>query len=413
MIAMNSRVLRSIAAPLGLVALLSTSSVASHGDAQTDWPGWRGPLRDGISTESAWKTEGKAEALWSMDLGLGYSAVAISGGRLYSMGYDPEAEVDLVWCLDAETGEELWVFDYPAKIWDYLHGGGTLSTPTIDGAMVYTANREGMVYCFEGETGEVRWSVDMKELAGAKPGTWGFSASPIIDGEDLILNVGKVAVLDKHTGELKWTSKEYGHSYSTPALFDLNGTPAMAVFNSNGLSVIEREAGKERFFHEWKTKYDINAATPHVLGDRIFISSGLNRGCALLKMEGIGTDKERFDVVWENKSMSVKMSGCVLIDEHLYGFDETLLRCIDLEGNVAWSQRGLGNGALSAAGDRLIIMSSKGELIIAKATPEAYQELSKTKVIDTGKVFWTVPVLLDGRIYCRGSNGTLVCRDHR
>ena len=378
-----------------------------------EWPHWRGPARNGISLESAWSAKGKPEAQWTKEVGLGYSSVSIADGRLFTMGYDADVEVDVVWCLDVETGAELWSHAYPAAIMKHLHDGGTLSTPTIDGPRVFSANREGMVFCLEAASGEVVWEADLKDLAKAAFGTWGFSASPLVDGDTLLLNAGKLVALDKLTGKLKWSTKDYGHSYSTPAPFDLRGTPALALFNGDGLAVLERATGKERYFHEWKTRYDINAATPHVIGDSIFISSGLGRGCALLKMAKDEAGKEAFELLWEKKSMNNKMSGCVLLDGHLYGFDEAVLRCIDLQGESKWGQRGLGNGALSAADGKLIVMTDEGELIIAQANPKEYVELSRTKVIDTGKVFWTMPVLANGRIFCRGSQGTLVCRDHR
>jgi outer membrane protein assembly factor BamB len=410
---MNTRALCLTTLALCLPFFVAGAAHVTTEDGDYSWTRWRGPDRDGLSRETSWSVDGKPEDLWRAEVGMGYSAVVVAEGRLYTMGFDEGAGSDLIWCLDAATGEELWVFDYPAKIMNNLHEGGTLSTPTIDGDAVFTANREGMVHCFDAATGDVRWSLDIKPLVNVEAGTWGFAASPIVDGDDLILNVGKIAVLEKTTGELKWASKNYGHSYSTPSLCDVRGTAALALFNSDGLAVIERAGGKERYFHPWTTRHDINAATPQVIGDSIFISSGYNHGCALLKMGAPKEGKEAFEVEWENRAMRSKMSGCVLVDGFLYGYDEAMFRCVDLKGEVRWSQRGLGNGALTAAGGKLIMMTGDGELIIAKATEEGFEELSRTQVIEGGKVFWTVPVLVNGRIYCRGSRGTLVCRDHR
>lgn len=121
---------------------------------------------------------------------------------------------------------------------------------------------------------------------------------------------------------------------------------------------------------------------------------------------------EGLKVVWENKEMSNKMSGCVLWEEHLYGFDAAILKCLDLDGNEQWSKRGLGMGSLMVAGGRLIVNSSKGELIITDASPGGYSEQSRTKVLEGG-VYWTMPVIANGLIYCRNSLGDVVCRDHR
>ena len=179
------------------------------------------------------------------------------------------------------------------------------------------------------------------------------------------------------------------------------------MINGDGLIVFDRKSGKELASHTWTTKHDVNASTPVVIGDRIFISSGYNHGSSMLQFDG-----NRLNVLWENKEMKTKMSGSVYWDGHLYGFDDTRLQCLDLDGNEKWSKRGLGMGTLMAASGRLVVMSSKGELIIADASPGGYSELSRKKVLNGG-VFWTMPVLANGLIYCRNSLGDIVCRDHR
>ncbi len=376
--------------------------------APGDWPQWRGPDRNGISNETGWSAEGKADAVWSKNVGLGYSSVTVAAGRLYTLGFDEEKGLDSVYCLDAKTGEEIWSHSFPAKIWNHLHRGGTLTTPSIDGDVVYALNREGNFFCFDAATGEVKWKKALKEELELEYPTWGFSASPLILDDKLVLNLGKTFALDKETGKVLWESKHTGHAYSTPVDFALEGRPSLAVFNSNGFSVVDLADGEQRYFHEWKTQYDVNIATPVVVGgNRVFISSGLNRGCAMLEVGG-----ESAEVVWESKKMRTKLTGCVLFEDHLYGFDESAFKCLGLDGEVKWSQRGLGDGAFVLADGKLILVSSKGELAVAKATPAGYEELSRTKVLDGG-VYWTSPVLADGMIYVRNSLGDLVCRDHR
>ncbi len=397
--------------PSLLFLFAATSSVAfartdnEEGD-RGSWPQWRGPALNGLTSETDWTPEGKAENIWNAEVGLGYSSVAIGSGRLYTMGYDKEAGLDLVWCLDATTGEEIWTHAYPSKIWNEYHTGGTLTTPSIDGDVVYTLNREGNFFCLDAATGEVKWEKNFAEELDAKPAQWGFSGSPLVLPNELIVNVGKVVSLDKATGDIKWVSKDFGASYSTPAPFEWKGTPVLAVFNGS-IAVIEREKGETLVEHEWKTDYDINAATPIIIDDAIFISSGYNHGAALLALTDDGLEP-----VWESRAMRNHMSGNVLIDGHIYGFDEEVLKCVGLDGEVKWSARGSGQGALMGSPDRIIFMNGDGELVIAAATPDAYTELSKSKVFESG-VFWTKPVLLDGVIYCRNSEGKLVARDHR
>jgi len=398
---------------LSLSLLVSVSLLAGFARPSADgdeegWPQWRGPHLDGITTEGAWTPKGKEKSLWEREVGLGYSSVAVAKGRLYTLGFQVEDGVDVVWCLDAKTGEELWAHPYPAKIWNQFHEGGTLTTPTIDGDAVYTLNREGAFFCFDAESGEVRYERQLVKELKVEPPTWGFSASPLVLGDELYVNVGKVLSLDKKTGKTKWTSKDYGHAYSTPVPFEWEGKSTLAVFNGAGLVLIGRKDGKELAFHEWKTQYDVNAASPIVVEDALFISSGYNRGGALVAM----TD-EGLVPVWETRSMKTQMSGGVLMDGHLYGFDDSVLKCFGLDGEEKWAERGLGKGALLGAPGRLVVMSAKGELVVATASPEGYEELSRAKVIDDGGVFWTTPVLVDGLIYGRSNRGTLVCRDHR
>lgn len=392
-----------VAAFLTLPVLLAPA----RGGEERSWPQWLGPTNDGISTESAWSSTGKEADVWRAEVGLGYSSVAIQGGRLYTKGFDKDAGMDVVWCLDPKTGEELWAFPYPAEIWDRFHAGGTLSTPTLDGDAVYTLDREGKAHCLDALKGEVRWEKNLRAEHDLEVPTWGFSASPVVVKDVLLLNVGTILALDKATGKQLWKTKNYGHAYSTPVVCTLRGRPALAVINGEGLILLDLEGGKELATHPWKTQYDINASTPLVAGDKFFISSGYNHGCALLQLADDG-----LKVLWESKAMRTQMAGCVLIEDNLYGFDDRILKCVGLDGAEKWEVRGIGNGALIGAAGRLIVVGASGELIVAKASPAAYEELSRQKILDGG-VYWTTPVLLDGYIYCRNNLGTLVCRDHR
>ncbi len=398
----------SALAPFLFGSLAFALSGASDGDEHA-WPQWRGPARDGLSTETDWSSKGRPESAWEKEVGLGYSSVTIQDGRLFTMGYDTEGGMDLVWCLDAKTGEELWVHTYEAEIWNEFHTGGTLSTPSIDGNNVYTLNREGNLYCLDARYGNEEWHVQIHDLAELEVPRWGFSAAPLVLGDMVVINAGRVIAFDKSNGKVKWmTEKSYGHAYSTPTDFDLAGRPALAVFVGLGLVVLELETGKECYTHEWKTKYDVNAASPILVGDdRVFISSGYDHGCAMLRLGEKGAE-----VLWEKKTMRNEKSGCVVIGDHIYGFDDAIFRCFDLNGEEQWSERGIGNGALTGSPGRLILIGSKGELIVAKATPEGFEPLSREKVMSSDAVFWTKPVLLDGMIYLRSSTGELVCRDH-
>jgi outer membrane protein assembly factor BamB len=377
-------------------------------DPRDEWPQWGGPQRSGVSRETKWSSTGKQEPLWKAQLGIGYSSVAVAGKRVFTLGYDKETELDVVYCLDAATGAEQWVQTYPAKILDLYHGGGTLTTPTVDGEYVYVSEREGKLLCLKAKSGDVVWEKEAGKEFGLDIPQWGFSASPVVSGERVILNYGKVFAFDKKKGTPVWqTKKGYGDAYSTPIEMALGEKPALAVFTGTGLLVLAGADGAELAFTPWETRYDVNAMTPVVLDQRVFISSGYDKGCALVDLSG--KDPR---VAWESKVMRNQMSGAVHWQGHLYGFDDKVLKCIDLEGNEKWRERGLGQGALSIADGRLIVISEEGELVIAKAASAGYEELARKKVLDGG-ICWTVPVLSDGVIYVRNHAGELVALDHR
>jgi len=389
---------------VALFIAVGASSVAAD-----DWPHWRGPHHDGISREINWLDEGRPDDVWRGNVGLGHSSFAIAGGRLYTLGYDAKAGLDTVYCLDAATGAEIWRHSYSCAIWDDGHTGGTLTTPAVDGDAVYTSNREGRLFCFDAATGTIRWQRHLAEDFDLTPSRYGFAASPLILDDMLIMNVDRTIAFDKATGEVLWrTEALYGRAFSTPTAFEDAGQPRLAVFNGLGLVILDRSNGRELATHPWARRSETNPATPIVAGDRFFISAGYGEGCALLALDGEGG----LTPVWESRVMCNKVGTSVLIDGHLYGFDESMLKCIDLEGQERWRVRGFGMGCLAAAGDRLIIMTSKGELVVADASPEAFRERSRAKVLDGG-TYWAVPVLSEGRIYCRNSEGDLVVRDHR
>lgn len=391
---------------LSLAAYLLAAG--TPGGTPDDWPQWGGPERTGVSREGGWSAQGKAEPLWKVQLGIGYSSVAVAGGRLFTLSHDKELEQDIVHCLDAATGEERWAHAYPAKLMDLYHGGGTLTTPTVDGEHVYVSEREGKLFCFRAKDGEIVWEKDAAKEFELELPQWGFSASPLVRGEAVILNYGRVFAFDKRSGAALWkTKKGYGDAYSTPADLALGTKPVLAVFAGSGLVVLSPEDGSEHAFLPWKTQHDVNSMTPLAFGSSVFISSGYDHGCALVDLS-----QPEPKVVWESKVMRNQMSGAVPWEGHLYGFDDKVLKCIDLEGKELWRSRGLGQGALSIADGRLIVISEDGELVVAEASSADFKELARTKVFDGG-ICWTVPVLANGVIYVRNHAGELAALDHR
>lgn len=386
-------------------------ALPASGLDEVDWPQWRGPDRTGASAETGWSAVPARKPLWSKNIGYGHSSFVTSNGRLFAMGYDTEAGVDVIYCLDPESGQEQWRHTYAADFWNEGHDGGTCTTPTVEGGTVYASNREGKLMALRADTGSEIWSRDLRSDLGVTPPRWGFAGSPVIVGETVYANVSKVAAFDKATGETKWVSeKAYGNAYSTPIEYEFNGRPSLLVLNGLGLAVIDRADGAEIAFHEWSRNPEraVYGATPVIIGKRIFISAAAQGGCAMLEPNA----EDGLDVVWESRVMRSSYAGCVLHGDHLYGFDASILKCIDLEGNEKWRQRGIGVGAMLVVGDRLLVVGAKGELIVAEANPDAYVELSRVNVLEGG-ANWATPILSHGLVYARNSLGDMVCQDHR
>jgi outer membrane protein assembly factor BamB len=385
--------------------------LAAQAKSDSSWPHWRGPARDGVSRETAWSSIGANKPRWTIEVGRGYSNVSIAGGRAYTLGFDEKKKQDSLFCIDVATGRELWREQWPAIVIANFHGGGTLTTPSIDGDVVYVSTREGRCFAFGTKDHKRRWARDYKSELGLQLAFHGFSQSPLVLDDRLVLVLGgTIVAVDKTTGKVLWRTEDFGEgSYANPTPFQLAGKLRVAVFTGKALVVLDADTGKERYRYPWRAKAGgVNAATPIVFGDKIFISTAYNLGSALLELGDDATPK----CLWRSRSMRNKCSGCVRFEDHIYGFDESMLKCIDMQGREKWRVRGLGMGAVTIAGRRLIVLSARGELIIGTASPEGFRKLSRRKVLDEG-VYWTAPVLLDGYIYCRNSLGRLVCLDHR
>lgn len=392
-----------------LTAVLALDSNAMVGD----WPQWRGPDGDNVSKESGWSPVGAEAPLWTAQVGTGYSSPAIADGRVIINGYFDDEEtpgegIDRISCLSVETGGLLWVVEYPATIYNNEHAGGALSSPTIVGDTVYVASRAGELRAIDVENGGPRWEVDLVERHGVDPDRYGFASSPYFHDGRLILNASSTLAIDAASGETLWISEDNEARYSTVAPIQLGERLGFVVFGHAGLLVLDGSNGE--LIHNFsfrKGERNVEGATPIVMGEEVFISSGYEQGGALVDFGG-----EAPELIWRTRRMRNKMAGSTLWEDHLYGFDESMLKCINLLGEEQWRVRGLGHGALTIADGHLLVTTSDGELIVAKAGSDGFDELSRRKVIDGG-VFWAGPVLSDGRIFVRGSLGDLACMDHR
>jgi len=377
----------------------------------SDWPRWRGPDANGISTESDWKPQsltGAVKAKWRTNLGLGVCSVSIAGKRLYTLGNVGGS--DIVYCMDPETGKLIWRFPYPCPAGNFY---GPRATPTLEGGLVYTLSRKGDALCLDAETGKPKWAKDLIREFKAVPTDYGLCGSPLIVNDLVIYNALDAGVaLNKLTGEKVWVSAEGPGGYATPVQFKTQGSDRVAIFGAKGLHIVDPANGKKLQSFPWQTQFDGNAADPAFFDDRLFITSAWERGCALLDVSG-GSAR----VVWENKNLRGHLSSPIFLDGHLYGIDDNTpngqLRCLDAKtGEVKWTQKGMFE-SMSMAGGRILALDKKGLLVIAEASPKEYKELAKAAILNSKARNWTAPVLANGLVYCRNGDGDLVCIDLR
>jgi outer membrane protein assembly factor BamB len=370
-----------------------------------DWPVWRGPDKNGISSEKLAGTEVKP--LWKAQIGIGFASFTVADGRVFTSGH--EDGKDTVFCFDAVTGKEVWKHSYKADLGDKYYEGGTSAGPVIEGSKAWHLSRWGDLICFETATGKIVWQKNFLAETEAEIPEWGFSGSALIHGANLILNIGQNgAAFEKATGKLVWKSEADTAGYSTPHLITVNGKEQVVLSTRRAYKGVDPSNGTVLWEHTWNTSYGVNAADPILSGTKLFISSGYNKGCAVLDLASAEPSE-----VWRSRVMKNQFNSCVLIDGHLYGSDgdydkPNTFKCIDFATGVEkWSQPEIGFCSLMAADGKLIVLSAKGELIIAKADPAKFEPISLTNIL-TGRC-WSVPVLANGRIYARNAAGDMVC----
>ena len=397
----------------------------------TEWPQWRGTNRDGVSDEvglvKEWGPNGP-KILWKLPLGEGFSGISVSQGRVYTMF--SKGSDEFVVCLDATDGQEIWRFRSDNNYHEGQGGNGPRATPTIDGDLLFTISAHGKLYALNAANGQKVWSHNLQQKFGSKMPRWGFSTSPLIEGELLLVEVGgkgekSIVAFNKNSGEVIWSSHKDKLGYSSPIAITVKGVRQIICFTGTQLVSLSPIDGTIYWQYPWKTGYDVNAATPvFIPPDKVFISSGYDKGAAVLQMRVfISHDDDRAAVeqirenqatvrikeIWKNRKMKNQFSSSVLHENYLYGFDNSILKCIAADtGEEQWKTRGFGKGTVIFADNHLIILSDRGKLGLAEATPAGYIEKASAKVLSG--LCWTAPTLADGRLYLRNEE-EIVCLD--
>lgn len=425
-----------------MVACLTASSLAE------DWPQWMGPDRDGLSAETgllqAWP-EGGPERVWLFkDCGLGYSGPAIVDGKMFIMG--SRGGVEQLLCLDAASGDELWASDLGEE-YDNGWGNGPRGTPTIDGDRIYVLAARGALVCLS-LGGEELWRVSLPDFGGKVP-VWGYSESPLIDGDHVIVTPGvkpkpkpkkkkgeteakeaaadaepeeplpgtAIVALDKRTGETIWrtTGLTPEAHYSSIVRAEIHGRPQYVQLLVDQLVGVEPATGELLWSVPWPGRVAV-IPTPLVRDNRVYVTTGYGVGCMLVEIDA----DNNATVAYDNKVMKNHHGGVVLLGDKLYGHsDGAGWVCQDFAtGELDWRERAaLGKGAIAYADGRFYCLSEdEGEVVLIEASPEGWTEHGRftlepqTELRKPKGKIWTHPVIANGRMYLRDQE-LLFCFD--
>ena len=427
-----------------VITLMITGSGLAIAD---DWPQWLGPKRDSVWRETGIVSKFPESGLpvkWRVPVSMGYSGPAIAKGRVYLTDYlresgetanDPGSRKSLmgqerVLCLDADSGEIVWEHKYACQ-YNISYPSGPRATPTVDGDLVYTLGAEGNLHCLNAVTGKVIWSKELKKEYKTDAPIWGFCGAPIVDGGNLFCLVGGqgsvVVAFDKLTGKELWKGLSASESgYCPPSMIEAAGVKQLIIWHAEAINGLNPETGAVYWSIPLKPDYGMSIMIPRKHGDYLF-ASGIGNVGALLKLD---SKKPGAEVVWRGKidNALYAANSTPLIDDQgiLYGADcrGGQLRAVHLEsGKRLWetfapttgTRRGAhGTVFLVKNGDRYFLFSETGDLILARLTAEAYDEISRFHVLDPSgecfgrEVVWSHPAFANKSVYCRNDK-ELVC----
>jgi outer membrane protein assembly factor BamB len=384
-----------------LVAQAKAEPAAIPGDAPAPaatetgagWPGFRGPGRDGVirgvRIETDWAGSPPVE-LWRRPIGPGWSSFAVRGDLLYTQ--EQRGDDEVVACYNVTTGEPVWWHRDAARFWESNAGAGPRGTPTLSNGRVYTFGATGILNALDAGNGAVVWSRNAASDTGTKLPVWGFSSSPLVVGDAVIVAVsGQLAAYDLATGKPRWVGPAGREGYSSPHLVTLDGVAQILQLSGDGAIGVAPADGTRLWEHPWRG-YPIVQPALTADGDMLISVSAENGTRRLAAAHGPGgwTVEER----WTSNGLKPYFNDFVVHDGHAYGFDGRILSCIGLEdGKRKWKGGRFGHGQLVLLPDQdlLLVLSEQGELALVKAAPDQFTELARIPAIE-GKT-WNHPVL--------------------
>jgi outer membrane protein assembly factor BamB len=419
--------------PGAIVLLFAVASIAD------DWPQWRGPQRDGV-----WRETGiinkfdkpKLDHVWRAELGSGYCGPTVADGRVYVMDrlLSPK-QVERVHCFDADTGERLWTHTYDCPYRGVQYDAGPRASVTVHDGRAYALGTMGHLHCFDAKTGKVLFARDLNSEYKIRMPIWGIAAAPLIEGDKLILQIGGegdacVVALDRKTGKEIWRALDDRPSYSAPIMIEQAGKRVLVVYTADNVVGLDPQSGEAYWKHPFApARMPIGIATPVVHRDLLFLTNFFD-GSLLLRLE---QDKPAVTKVWKRAGESEKETDALhsiistpyIEGDYIYGVDSYgELRCLRLDnGDRVWEsleavpQDRWATIHFIENHDNTWMFNEKGELIIARLTPEGYEEKSRAKLIEPtrdqlpsrrGGVAWSHPAFANRHVFARNDK-EIVC----
>ncbi|MGH9673763.1 MAG: PQQ-binding-like beta-propeller repeat protein [Bryobacteraceae bacterium] len=371
--------------------------------AAADWPQWRGPNRDGKSAETglmaAWPAGGPPRVWTATGLGEGYSSVAIAGGRIYTQGQRGSSQYILA--CDAATGKKLWELSNGGRYHE-RRGHGPRGVPTVDGDRLYALAADGTLSAVDVKSGQRVWSVSFTRDFGGEIPNWGYSESPLVDGNRVIVTPGGrqagVVALDKLSGKPIWKTQSDGAGYSSPVITPAGSGRVLLVLTDQAALVLRADNGELLSRHSNVSNRVANIATPIAHSGRAFFSTDYGTGATLLKLAPNGAASE----VYFSREMKNHYGSSVLVGEHLYGYNSNILTAMRFDtGEVAWRNRSVGKGSCIYAEKNLYCLGEDGVVGLVEATPEAYKEKSRFSFNKGSFPSWSPLAIANGHLYLR------------
>ena len=399
---------------LSVAAATLLSVVALN--AAADWPQWQGPDRTGISKETgllkAWPANGPAVVWSSQNLGNGYGSVAVAGERIFLQGMTGGNSA--VFALNRADGKGIWSKTL-GRAETNDQGPGPRGTPTVDGDRLYVLTENGDLACLKTD-GTAVWQRNILKEFGGRQIRWLISESPLVDGPHLIVSPGGpgagMVKLDKMTGKTVWQSKDLSDpaGYSSAIAADIGGVRTYLTFTAGAGVGVRASDGKLMFRYPNAANNVANITTPVFFNNKVFFTSAYDTGAGLVDLT-VQNGEVKASQVYFTRDMKNHHGGVILVDGYLYGFNDTILTCLEFAtGKMMWRDRSVGKGSLTFAEGNLYIQSENNLVGLAEASPTGYKEKGRFQIADKGLPSWAHPVVSGGRLYVRNQD-TLVAYD--